>query len=63
MFEVNRNALETAQQLRVVIRALGKAKKVLMADHIENQLEEAVGALSPELREKLGKLTKLAKYI
>ncbi len=63
MIEDNRDALETAQQLQAVVSALDKAKKVLVADHIEHHLEEAIGPLSPETRQKLGKLTELAKYL
>lgn len=63
MIEENRDALETAQQLQAVVSALNKAKTVLVADHIEHHLEEAVGPLSPEAREQLGKLTELAKYL
>lgn len=63
MIEDNRDALETAQQLQAVVSALDKAKKVLVADHIEHHLEDVVGPLSPETRKKLTKLTELAKYL
>jgi DNA-binding FrmR family transcriptional regulator len=63
MIEDNRDGLETAQQLQAVVSALEKAKTVLVADHIEHHLEEVVGPLTREAREKLGKLTDLAKYL
>ncbi len=63
MIEDNRDGLETAQQLQAVVSALDKAKTVLVADHIEHHLEEVVGPLSREAREKLGRLTDLAKYL
>ncbi|MBL8772238.1 MAG: metal-sensing transcriptional repressor [Phenylobacterium sp.] len=63
MIEQDRDALETAQQLQAVIAALEKAKKVLVTDHIEHHLEEAVGPLSREAREKLARLSDLAKYL
>ncbi len=63
MIEDNRDGLETAQQLQAVVSALEKAKTVLVADHIEHHLEEVVGPLSREARERLGRLTDLAKYL
>lgn len=63
MIEDNRDALETAQQLQAVVSALDKAKTVLVADHIEHHLEDVVGPLSPAAKEKLGRLTELAKYL
>jgi DNA-binding FrmR family transcriptional regulator len=63
MIEENRDGLDIAQQLQAVVSALEKAKTVLVTDHIEHHLEEAVGPLSREAREKLAKLTSLAKYL
>lgn len=63
MIEDNRDGLETAQQLQAVVSALDKAKTVLVTDHIEHHLEDVVGPLSREAREKLGRLTDLAKYL
>jgi len=63
MVEDNRNGLETAQQLQAVIAALEKAKTVLVTDHIEHHLEDVVGPLSREAREKLSRLSDLAKYL
>lgn len=63
MVEDNRDGLETAQQLQAVIAALDKAKTILVSDHIEHHLEEIVGPLSREAREKLGRLSDLAKYL
>lgn len=63
MVEGNHDGLETAQQLQAVVSALDKAKTVLVADHIEHHLEDVVGPLSREAREKLARLTDLAKYL
>lgn len=63
MIEDNRDGLEIAQQLQAVVSALEKAKTVLVTDHIEHHLEEAVGPLSREAREKLARLSDLAKYL
>ena len=63
MIEDNRDGLETAQQLQAVVSALDKAKTILVTDHIEDHLEDVVGPLTREAREKLGRLTDLAKYL
>lgn len=63
MIEEERDGLEIAQQLLAVINALDKAKTVLVSDHIEHHLEDVVGPLSREAREKLAKLSDLAKYL
>lgn len=63
MIEDERDGLETAQQLLAVINALDKAKTLLVTDHIEHHLEDVVGPLSREAREKLGRLADLAKYL
>jgi len=63
MVEDNRDGLDTAQQLQAVISALDKAKTVLVTDHIEHHLEDVAGPLTREAREKLSRLTDLAKYL
>jgi hypothetical protein NreA len=63
MIEENRDGLETAQQLQAVVSALDKAKTVLVTDHIEHHLEDVVGPLSRDARDKLGRLSELAKYL
>lgn len=63
MVEENRDGLAIAQQMQAVVGALEKAKGVLVADHIEHHLEEAMGPLSKEVRDELLRLSKLAKYL
>lgn len=63
MIEDDRDGLEIAQQMQAVINALEGAKTALVTDHIEHHLEEVVGTLSRETREKLANLGKLAKYL
>jgi DNA-binding FrmR family transcriptional regulator len=63
MIEDNRDGLDIAQQLQAVIGALDKAKTVLVSDHIEHHLEDVVGPLSREARDKLARLGDLAKYL
>lgn len=63
MVEGERDGVDIAQQLQAVVGALDKAKTVLVTDHIENHLEDVVGPLSREARDKLARLTDLAKYL
>ncbi|MBP7648937.1 MAG: metal-sensing transcriptional repressor [Phenylobacterium sp.] len=63
MIEQDRDGLEIAQQMQAVIGAMEKAKGALVADHIEHHLEEIVGPLPKEARDKLAGLGRLAKYL
>ena len=63
MIEDERDGLDIAQQLQAVINALDKAKTVLVTDHIEHHIEDVVGPLSKDAREKLKRLGELAKYL
>jgi DNA-binding FrmR family transcriptional regulator len=63
MVEEHRDGLAIAQQMQAVIGALEKAKVLLVTDHIEHHLEEAMGPLTKEAREELLRLSKLAKYL
>ena len=63
MIEANRDGMDIAQQMQAVIGALENAKSVLIRDHIEHHLEEIVGPLPAETREKLAKLSDLAKFL
>ena len=63
MIEANRDGMEIAQQMQAVISALENAKVVLIRDHIEHHLEDIVGELGPEARDKLGRLSELARFL
>lgn len=63
MIEDERDGLDIAQQLQAVINALDKAKTVLVTDHIEHHIEDVVGPLSKDARDKLKRLGDLAKYL
>lgn len=63
MIEEDRDALDIAQQLQAVVSALDKARSALVAHHIEHHLEDAIGPLPKEAREKLARLSSLAKYL
>jgi DNA-binding FrmR family transcriptional regulator len=58
-----RDGVTIAQQMQAVVSALEKAKNVLILDHIEHHLEDAIGPLSKAAREELAKLAELAKYL
>ncbi len=63
MVAEGRDGLEIAQQMQAVVSALDKTKTLLVTDHIEHHLEEVVGPIPREAREKLAKLGDLAKYL
>jgi uncharacterized protein len=63
MIEEGRDGVVIAQQMSAVIQALEKAKGALILDHIEHHLEEVVGPLPRESRERLAGLGELAKYL
>lgn len=63
MVEDGRDGLVIAQQMLAVIKAVEKAKSVLIADHIEHHLEAVVGPLPRETRERLSGLNEIVKYL
>ena len=63
MIESGRSCLDIAQQLHAVERAVGQAKKTLVHDHLENCLEDAVGALPREQRGPVNEFKEIAKYL
>jgi uncharacterized protein len=63
MVEDGRDGLVIAQQMQAVIKAVEKAKSVLIADHIEHHLEAVVGPLPREARDRLSSLNDIVKYL
>ena len=63
MVEDGHEALAIAQQMQAVIRALEKAKHVLILDHIDHHLVEATEALPQDVRERLAEFREIAKYL
>ena len=63
MVEEGRDGLVIAQQMLAVIKAVEKAKAMLIADHIEHHLEAVVGPLPRETRERLSTLGEIARYL
>lgn len=62
MIESERSCVDIAQQLHAVEKAVGQAKKTLIQDHLDNCLEEAVGALPREQRRPIDEFKEITKY-
>lgn len=63
MIEVDRACLDIAQQLHAVEKAIAQAKKTLIQDHLDNCLEQAVGALPRERRRPIDEFKEITKYL
>ena len=63
MVEEGRDGLVIAQQMQAVVKAVEKAKTMLIADHIEHHLEAVVGPLPREARDQLSGLNDIVKYL
>ena len=63
MIEAGRSCLDIAQQLHAVEKAIGQAKKTLIQDHLDNCLEEAVGAVSRQQRRPIDEFKEITKYL
>ena len=63
MIEGGRSCVDIAQQLHAVEKAISQAKKALIQDHLDNCLEEAVGALPREQRRPIDEFKEITKYL
>lgn len=63
MIETGRPCLDIAQQLHAVEKAIGQAKKALIRDHLDNCLEETVGALPRAQRRPIDEFKEITKYL
>jgi len=63
MIEGGRACLDIAQQLHAVEKAIGAAKTVLIHDHIDRCLEQAIGPVSREAREPIQEFKEVTKYL
>jgi DNA-binding FrmR family transcriptional regulator len=63
MIEEGRDGLVVAQQMQAVIRALDKAKQMLILDHIDHHLGEAAGPLPQEVQQKIAEFREITKYL
>ena len=63
MLEEQRGCLDVAQQLHAVEKAISAAKKVLIHDHIDHCLEQAVGSASPKAGASIDEFKEITKYL
>jgi DNA-binding FrmR family transcriptional regulator len=63
MIEAGRSCIDIAQQLHAVEKAIEQAKKTLIRDHLDNCLEEVVGALPREQRRPIDEFKEITKYL
>ena len=63
MLEEHRSCLEVAQQLHAVEKAVSAAKKVLIHDHIDHCLEQAVEGSSSKGQLDLHEFKEITKYL
>ncbi|MDX3966796.1 MAG: metal-sensing transcriptional repressor [Bradyrhizobium sp.] len=58
-----RDGMVIAQQMQAVIKALEKAKQMLIIDHIDHHLGEVTGPLPPEVQQKIAEFREITKYL
>ena len=63
MVESGRDCLEVAQQMHAVVRAVEKAKTVLIHDHIDHCLEQAVGPANRSQRATIEQFKEITRYL
>lgn len=63
MIESGRSCLDIAQQLHAVEKAVGAAKQVLIHDHIDHCLEQAIGPITREARAPVETFKQITKYL
>ncbi|WP_108661454.1 metal-sensing transcriptional repressor [Acuticoccus kandeliae] len=63
MIESERACLDIAQQLHAVEKAVCEAKRVLIRDHIDHCLDEAVGSTGRDQRRTLDEFKAITKYL
>lgn len=63
MMEAHRPCLELAQQLHAVEKAISQAKKVLIQDHIDHCLQDAVGDLGADRQRTIDEFKEITKYL
>lgn len=63
MIEHGKPCLELAQQLHAVEKAIQQAKRVLVQDHIEHCLDDAIGPLEPDQQRSVDEFKAIARYL
>lgn len=58
-----RDGLVIAQQMQAVIKAIEKAKQMLILDHIDHHLGAITGPMPPAVRQKLAEFREITKYL
>jgi DNA-binding FrmR family transcriptional regulator len=62
MVEEGEDGLAIAQQMQAVVKAIEKAKQLLILDHIAYHLDEIAGP-SPEAQARLTEFREITKYL
>lgn len=63
MIEEGRSCLDLAQQLHAVEKAIGKAKKTLIHDHVDHCLTVAANGHGPSTPAVIGEFKAISKYL
>jgi DNA-binding FrmR family transcriptional regulator len=63
MIEAGRPCVDLAQQLHAIEKAIGNAKTVLIHDHIDHCLEQAIGPQKRAERAALDEFRQLTKFL
>ena len=63
MIEDGKPCLELAQQLHAVEKAIQQAKRVLVQDHIEHCLDDALGQLELDQQRRVDEFKAIARYL
>lgn len=63
MMEEGRSCAELAQQLHAVERAIGAAKKVLIHDHLDHCLDQAIGKGGRNAGRMIAEFKDITKYL
>lgn len=63
MVEDGKACLDIAQQLHAVEKAIESAKKMLIHDHIDHCIEQAVGPMPRNVRGSLDEFKEITKYL
>jgi uncharacterized protein len=63
MLESGRSRVNIARRLHAVEKAVRQAKTTLIQDHLDNCLEEAVGALPRKQRRPIDRFKEVTKYL
>jgi hypothetical protein NreA len=63
MVAEGRDGLVIAQQMQAVVKAIEKAKQMLILDHIDHHLGAITEPMPPEVRQKMAEFREITKYL